>query len=168
MHCLASPSSCCRLVAVDATRAIFLMLLLLVATPYAVVQGVSENLTYSGYANVVVSGNEISNLDDFAGGHVWVAPANPGTTMDRVWMRNLVVTGNVVNSAVNQSGPPALFYFEGGIEGLVVANNVINNNGAVGPRAIVVGRNVTGLRCAGNIASIAGRSEGCQPTSCCL
>ena len=85
---------------------------------------------------------------------------------DPVWMRNLVITGNVVNSAVNASIP--LFHITS-TEGAVIANNVINNNGCPGPSAILVdNETVTGLKCRNNVAQFAGVEDlACIPAECC-
>ena len=131
----------------------------------AFLQGLPENLTYSGYANVVVSNNELSNLDDFSGGHLLVDHANAGTTVDRTWMRNMVVTGNVVNSGVNASIP--LFNILDGI-GCVVSNNVLNNNGAKGPSALYIAPNITGVKCSNNVAVTAHEDLACEPAACCV
>eukprot|EP01043_Picozoa_sp_COSAG02_P074561 COSAG02_NODE_14982_length_1218_cov_0.943700_1_plen_93_part_10 len=91
--------------------------------------------TDSSYANVVISNNEMSNLNDNQGSHVTIEKPTFGKAEepDPIWMRNLVITGNVINSAVNASNP--LFHITS-TEGAVIVNNVINNNGCPGPSAI--------------------------------
>eukprot|EP01043_Picozoa_sp_COSAG02_P016758 COSAG02_NODE_744_length_17752_cov_56.794992_3_plen_467_part_00 len=122
----------------------------------------------SSYANVVVSNNEMSNLNDNHGAHIIVQRPNFTKTKepDPTWMRNLVITGNVVNSAVNATTP--LFHITS-TEGAVIANNVINNNGCHGPSAILVdNETVTGLKCRNNVAQISGVEDlTCFPAECC-
>ena len=122
----------------------------------------------SSYANVVISNNEMSNLNDNQGAHIIIEKANfdKREEPDPIWMRNLVITGNVINSAVNASVP--LFHITS-TEGAVIANNIINNNGCPGPSAILVdNETVTGLRCRNNVAHIGGIEDlACTPPGCC-
>ena len=48
---------------------------------------------------------------------------------DPIWMRNLVITGNVINSGVNAT--LALFHITS-TEGAVIMHNIMNNNGCPG------------------------------------
>jgi hypothetical protein len=82
-------------------------------------------------------------------------------------MRNLIITGNVINSAVNNTVP---LFSIASTEGAVITNNIINNNGCPGPSAIFVdNETVTGLVCKGNVAVIQGVEDlACVPAACCL
>lgn len=147
----------------SATLSTLLMLVFAICLPKC-----SVMFTDSSYANVVISNNEMSNLNDNQGSHVTVEKPTFGKPEepDPIWMRNLVITGNVINSAVNASIP--LFHITS-TEGAVIANNVINNNGCPGPSAILVdNKTVTGLKCRNNVAQISGVEVlACIPPGCC-
>jgi hypothetical protein len=114
---------------------------------------------------VIISNNELSNLNDNQGAHIIIEKPrfNKTEEPDPVWIRNLVVTGNVINSAVNATIP--LIHVTS-TEGAVIANNVINNNGCPGPSAIFVdNKTVTGLKCRNN--AVWTEDLVCVPAECC-
>eukprot|EP01047_Picozoa_sp_COSAG01_P047782 COSAG01_NODE_4598_length_4887_cov_8.259816_2_plen_152_part_00 len=133
----------------------------------------------SSYANVIISNNELSNLNDNHGAHIVVEKPRFDHTQepDPIWMRNLVITGNVINSGVNAT--LALFHITS-TEGAVIMHNIMNNNGCPGrpghhaarctrPAAIFVdNETVTGLKCRNNVAFIASTEDlVCTPAECC-
>lgn len=90
--------------------------------------------TSNRFGNVVIIGNEISSLNDPASSDNAIQIDEENGTTNSDWIKNITITGNVFNMAITATKSAIDI---GNCEGGVVANNVINGNGAANYRGIL-------------------------------
>jgi len=128
-----------------------------IATTTLTVTAVSSGTLAVGdfiYGTGVASGTRITALGSGSGGTgtytvgVTQTVGSRAMTASKQWIKNVTVTGNVINST-RITSEPAITIQDG--DGVIIADNALNNNEQAGPSAISVGNNATNVNIGQNV-----------------